>query len=208
LSTVLAAVLLATLVVVMHFARADGKDSTTKVVTAAPERASASVALAERVEPERASRSAGWARQQIEQLPLKDFTPTTTAAPVITARRAVITTTTVRHRPPATTATTRPKPPPTTAAARRSAPPTTNDANTQSGRSSWYEAAPAGTCAHRTLPMGTMVTVTRVSTGASTVCRVADRGPYANGWIIDLSKANFSELAPLSDGVIDVRLTW
>jgi rare lipoprotein A len=199
-------VLLAALVVVMHFARTNGKDSTTDVVTAAPKRAVATAAIPDRVEPERASRSAGWARQQIEQLPLEEFAPSTTAAPPTTARPAVRVTTTTRPRP-ATTSTTRPRTA-ATVAPRRSAPPTTSEANTQSGRSSWYEAAPAGTCAHRTLPMGTMVTVTRVSTGAQTVCRVSDRGPYANGWILDLSKENFSELAPLSEGVIDVRLTW
>jgi rare lipoprotein A len=204
LSTVVCAVLLAALIVVMHFARSDGKDSTTAVMTAAPKRAVA----VEHVEPARASRSAAWARAQIEQLPIEAFASSTTAAPPTTARPIV--TTAVRR--PATTTTTTARPRPTTTAAppgrAASAPPTTSESNTQSGRASWYDAAPAGTCAHRTLPKGTMVTVTRVSTGASTVCRVADRGPYANGWILDLSKANFSEIGSLDEGVIDVRLTW
>jgi rare lipoprotein A len=56
--------------------------------------------------------------------------------------------------------------------------------------------------------MGTIVTVTATSSGKSVNCKVADRGPYVNGWIIDLSKDTFSALAPLDAGVISVRLTW
>jgi rare lipoprotein A len=63
-------------------------------------------------------------------------------------------------------------------------------------------------CAHKTLPMGTVVTVTNVDNGKSTTCRVGDRGPYVEGRIIDLSPEAFSQLAPLSEGVINVKLTW
>jgi rare lipoprotein A len=56
--------------------------------------------------------------------------------------------------------------------------------------------------------MGTIVKVTRVATGASITCKVSDRGPYAGGFIIDLAKSDFAQLAPISDGVTEVRLTW
>ena len=91
------------------------------------------------------------------------------------------------------------------AAPSKSAPPS---GNSQSGGATWYDAAPSGTCAHRTLPFGTVVTITNLSTGATATCTVHDRGPYVDGLIIDLSKDTFSKLAPLSAGVIQVRITW
>ena len=78
---------------------------------------------------------------------------------------------------------------------------------TQSGPATWYDAAPPGTCAHRTLPMGTVVTITSAS-GATATCTVDDRGPYADGAIIDLAKDVFSKLAPLSQGVVQVTISW
>ncbi|HTJ56690.1 MAG TPA: septal ring lytic transglycosylase RlpA family protein [Devosiaceae bacterium] len=45
------------------------------------------------------------------------------------------------------------------------------------------------TAAHRSLPFGTMVRVVDLRTGRSVVVRVNDRGPYAKGRIIDLSRA-------------------
>ena len=106
---------------------------------------------------------------------------------------------------PTTTTTSPPPPPPTTA------PPTTDTTapprNSQTGGASWYD-APAGTCAHRSLPFGTIVTVTNQSSGASTTCRVADRGPYVAGRIIDLSRDTFARIASTSSGVIEVRITW
>jgi rare lipoprotein A len=77
----------------------------------------------------------------------------------------------------------------------------------QTGQASWYP-APAGTCAHQTLPLGTVVTVTDLANGRSVTCRVEDRGPYQNNRIIDLSESTFSQLAPPSVGVIEVRITW
>ena len=171
----------------------------------------------ERVVPERASRSDdGWARRALDEMPIEDFATTTAPPPppttVAVARKA--TATTVRPRP-ATTTTAKPRPATTTTAPkaaagpqRDAAPPTTTEPYTQSGKASWYEAAPPGTCAHRTLAKGTIVTVTATSSGKSVNCRVADRGPYVNGWIIDLSKDTFAALAPLDAGVISVRLTW
>ena len=45
------------------------------------------------------------------------------------------------------------------------------------------------TAAHKTLPFGTKVQVTNERTGKSVVVRINDRGPYAHGRVIDLSKA-------------------
>ncbi len=65
-----------------------------------------------------------------------------------------------------------------------------------------------GTCAHKTLPFGTIITVTNVNNGKSTTCRVADRGPFIAGRVIDLSREGFAAIAPLSSGVTTVRLSW
>lgn len=45
------------------------------------------------------------------------------------------------------------------------------------------------TAAHKTLPFGTEVKVTNVKNGKSVVVRINDRGPFAKGRTIDLSKA-------------------
>jgi peptidoglycan lytic transglycosylase len=45
------------------------------------------------------------------------------------------------------------------------------------------------TAAHKTLPFGTKVRITNERTGKSVVVRINDRGPYAHGRVIDLSKA-------------------
>jgi rare lipoprotein A len=45
------------------------------------------------------------------------------------------------------------------------------------------------TAAHKTLPFGTKLQVTNERTGKSVVVRINDRGPYAHGRVIDLSKA-------------------
>ena len=49
--------------------------------------------------------------------------------------------------------------------------------------------ANALTAAHKTLPFGSQVRVTNERTGRSVVVRINDRGPYAHGRVIDLSKA-------------------
>ncbi len=79
--------------------------------------------------------------------------------------------------------------------------------DSQSGKASWYSTA-SMTCAHRTLPFGTHVSVVNVANGASVVCRVADRGPFIDGRVIDLSHDAFSQLADPSVGVINVRISW
>jgi rare lipoprotein A len=58
------------------------------------------------------------------------------------------------------------------------------------------------------LPFGTVVHVTDTDNGRSTTCTVEDRGPFQGDRIIDLSEDVFSQLAPTSSGVIDVRISW
>lgn len=63
------------------------------------------------------------------------------------------------------------------------------------------------TMAHRTLPFGTVVRVTRLSTGARLVLRVTDRGPFGKRRrIADLSKEAARRLDMLRDGVIEIQL--
>ena len=45
------------------------------------------------------------------------------------------------------------------------------------------------TAAHKTLPFGTKVKVTNKKTKQSVIVKITDRGPYARGRILDLSKA-------------------
>ena len=62
------------------------------------------------------------------------------------------------------------------------------------------------TAAHRTLPMGTVVKVTRQDNDKSVMVCVTDRGPYVRGRIIDLSYAAATQLDLRTKGVGDVRL--
>ncbi len=64
----------------------------------------------------------------------------------------------------------------------------------------------AMTAAHRQLPFGTRVEVRNLDNGRSTVVRINDRGPFAHGRIIDLSKAAAREVGMLGTGVAEVRL--
>lgn len=62
------------------------------------------------------------------------------------------------------------------------------------------------TAAHRSLPFGSQVKVTNLRNGKSTLVSINERGPFVKGRIIDLSQAAFKRLAPLSAGVISVRI--
>ncbi|MEP7146884.1 MAG: septal ring lytic transglycosylase RlpA family protein [bacterium] len=50
------------------------------------------------------------------------------------------------------------------------------------------------TAAHKTLPFNTLVRVTNLNNGVSTVVRINDRGPFVGGRIIDLSNAAKNEI--------------
>lgn len=182
----------ALLFVPLLVARTSHRTTATVVTAQRP----SSAQLAEREPLARSSRSAF--RGPLEEaaavmVPATLPPTTTTAAPAptpVVKKVALVkpkpTTTTTRK--PATTTTTRPP-------------------NTQTGEASWFDAA-EGTCAHRTLPMGTIVTVINLANGRRVTCRVADRGPYTAGRIIDLAKTSFDDLAPPSTGIIDVRIEW
>ena len=58
----------------------------------------------------------------------------------------------------------------------------------------------ARTCAHRTLPFGTIVRIFNHDNGRSTSCRVNDRGPFVAGRIIDLSRRVAGEIGLVESG--------
>jgi rare lipoprotein A len=88
----------------------------------------------------------------------------------------------------------------------------------QNGRASWYGPGFHGrrtasgetlntndlTAAHRTLPFGTKVRVVNKKTGKSVVVRINDRGPYAHGRVIDLSKASAQAIGISGVGSVTV----
>jgi rare lipoprotein A (peptidoglycan hydrolase) len=90
----------------------------------------------------------------------------------------------------------------------------------QTGEASWYGPGFHGkqtasgevfdqndmTAAHRTLPLGTKAEVTNVETGESVEVTINDRGPYAKGRVIDLSKAAAKEIGMAKDGTATVKI--
>ncbi|MGB3135334.1 MAG: septal ring lytic transglycosylase RlpA family protein, partial [Nodosilinea sp.] len=62
------------------------------------------------------------------------------------------------------------------------------------------------TAAHRTLPFGTQVRVTNLSTGRSVVVRINDRGPFGHGRVIDLSAAAAGQIGLRASGVARVQI--
>jgi hypothetical protein len=87
-------------------------------------------------------------------------------------------------------------------------PNSSNNSGSQEGGASWYRYK-AGTCAHRTLPKGTVVRVTNSKSGKSAQCTVADRGPFIAGRIIDLDHSVFMAIADSpGQGVLRVRIEW
>jgi rare lipoprotein A (peptidoglycan hydrolase) len=64
----------------------------------------------------------------------------------------------------------------------------------------------AMTCAHLTLPFGTVLRVTNLDNDRSTTVRVNDRGPYVEGRIIDLSKGAARSLDMIEAGTANVLI--
>lgn len=62
------------------------------------------------------------------------------------------------------------------------------------------------TAAHRTLPMPSYVRVTNLENGRSLVVRINDRGPYARGRILDLSRRSAQLLGIEGQGTARVRV--
>jgi len=90
----------------------------------------------------------------------------------------------------------------------------------ETGIASWYGEAFHGkdtangenfdlnamTAAHRTLPLPTVVEVTNLDNGRSIQVRVNDRGPFARGRIIDLSRRSAQLLGFEAQGTAKVRV--
>lgn len=92
----------------------------------------------------------------------------------------------------------------------------------ETGLASWYGAQFNGrptatgerfdmhalTAAHKTLPLPGLVEVTNLANGKRIVVRVNDRGPFAEGRIIDLSRGAAEALDLLQRGVGEVRVRY
>jgi rare lipoprotein A len=88
------------------------------------------------------------------------------------------------------------------------------------GRASWYGPDFHGkhtsngeiynmydmTAAHKTLPMNTIVKVTNLDNGLTTVVRINDRGPFVATRIIDLSKSAASKIDMVGAGTARVNI--
>jgi rare lipoprotein A len=93
--------------------------------------------------------------------------------------------------------------------------------STETGVASWYGHPYHGrraangeiydmekmTAAHRTLPFGTWVRVKNLENNQTVDVRIADRGPFARGRILDLSHAAAVSIAMIGPGTAKVRIT-
>jgi rare lipoprotein A len=80
-------------------------------------------------------------------------------------------------------------------------------ASAESGIASYYQGVGKRgemTCAHRSRPFGSMVTVSYL--GRSIQCRVNDRGPFIRGRVIDVSTTAARALGILQLGVAHVMI--
>jgi rare lipoprotein A (peptidoglycan hydrolase) len=64
----------------------------------------------------------------------------------------------------------------------------------------------AYTAAHKTLPLGTRVRVTRVDNGNTVDVLINDRGPYVAGRVIDLSRRAAQSIGMTGQGLARVRV--
>lgn len=62
------------------------------------------------------------------------------------------------------------------------------------------------TAAHKTLPFGTIVKVTRKENGKSVILKINDRGPFIEGREIDLSFGAARALDMVNDGIAPVQI--
>lgn len=62
------------------------------------------------------------------------------------------------------------------------------------------------TCAHKTYKFGTMLRVTRLDDNRTVDVRVNDRGPYAEGFVIDVSRAAAEEIGLDKAGSLKVKV--
>ncbi|QPH41134.1 septal ring lytic transglycosylase RlpA family protein [Pedobacter endophyticus] len=64
------------------------------------------------------------------------------------------------------------------------------------------------TAAHKTLPLGTKVTVTNPVNGKSVVVKVNDRGPFSKKLAIDLSESAAKQIGIYRKGIARVDLSY
>jgi len=64
------------------------------------------------------------------------------------------------------------------------------------------------TCAHNSLPLGTMLMVTNLENGRSVELKVNDRGPFVKERIIDVSYAAARILGMWGKGTANVKVEW
>ena len=64
------------------------------------------------------------------------------------------------------------------------------------------------TAAHKTLPLGTKVTVINLTNHERVKVRITDRGPFVKGRIIDLSKKAARRIDMINDGVAQVEIKY
>ena len=62
------------------------------------------------------------------------------------------------------------------------------------------------TCAHKKLPFGTRIRVTNLENQQSVIVEVNDRGPFKDGFIVDLSRAAAESIGMIRAGVVRVRI--
>jgi rare lipoprotein A len=74
------------------------------------------------------------------------------------------------------------------------------------GVASWYRTTLGA--AHRTLRLGTTVTVTNSANDRSVTVVINDRGPFIPGRTVNLSDRAFAAIAPLGQGLARVCLRW
>lgn len=64
------------------------------------------------------------------------------------------------------------------------------------------------TAAHKTLPFGTMVTITNLKNGKKIRVKINDRGPFVAGRIIDVTSRGAKELDFVRDGIVNVKIEY
>jgi len=62
------------------------------------------------------------------------------------------------------------------------------------------------TCAHKTLPFGTLLRIVNPINGKFVVVEVIDRGPYIGKRVVDLSRSAFLRIGDLKKGVMTVMI--
>jgi rare lipoprotein A len=60
------------------------------------------------------------------------------------------------------------------------------------------------TCAHKTLPFGTLLKIINPIDGRFVIVEVIDRGPYIKKRVVDLSRSAFLKIGDLEKGVMTV----